>query len=77
MLKIERFNDKFRDREVAFRDLEKKDTPVIGGYQAYYNYIKKNIGLGGSTPAKASNIKVQGLNKWMTLIQNVNLYTFE
>ena len=44
--------------------LKKTDTALIGWYQAYYNYTKKYIGLDGKTPAEASNIKVQGLNKW-------------
>ena len=75
--KMERFNGTFRDRELAFRGLKKSDTALIGGYQAFYNYTKKHIGLGGKTPAEASNIKVDGLNKWNTLIQNASLHTYE
>ena len=75
--KMERFNDTFRDRELAFRGLKRSDTPLIDGYQAFYNYTKKHIGLGGKTPAEASNIKVAGLNKWQTLIQNVSLHMYE
>ena len=75
--KMERFNGTFRDRELAFRGLKKSDTALIGGYQAFYNYTKKYIGLGGLTPAEASNIKVQGLNKWKTLIQNASLHIYE
>ena len=41
---------------------------MIGGFQAYYNYTKKHIGLKGKTPAESSNITVDGLNKWHTLI---------
>ena len=62
----------FRDRELAFRSLRKSNTVLIGGYQTFYNYTKKHIDLGGLTPAKASNIKIDGLNKWNTLIQNVD-----
>ena len=36
-----------------------------------------DIGLGGKTPAEASNIKVQCLNKWQTLIQNASLHSYE
>ena len=32
--------------------------------------------LGGKIPAEVSNIKVQRLNKWKTLIQNASLYTY-
>ena len=74
---MERFNGTFRDRELAFRCLKKKDTPIIGGYQVFYNYTKKHIGLGGLTPAEVSKIKVEGVNKWQTLIQNTSLYTWE
>ena len=41
---------------------------LIDGYQAFYNYTKKYIGLGELTTAEFSNIKVQGINKWQTLI---------
>ena len=75
--KMERFNGTFRDRELAFRGLKKSDTALIGGYQAFYNYTKKHIGLGNKTPAEASNIKVDGLNKWNTLIQNASLHSYE
>ena len=75
--KMERFNGTFRDLELAFRGLKRSDTSLIGDYQAFYNYTKKHIGLGGKTPAEASNIKVAGLNKWQTLIQNASLHTYE
>ena len=74
---MERFNGTFRDREVAFRGLKKTDTALIGGFMAYYNYTKKHIGLGNKTPAEDSYIKVVGLNKWQTLIQNASLHTYE
>ena len=75
--KMEHFNGTFRDRELAFGDLKKSDTTLIGDYQVFYNYTKKHMGLGGKTPAEASNIKVAGLNKWQTLIQNASLHTYE
>ena len=53
------------------------DTALIGGFQTYYNCTKKHMGLGGKTPAEASKIKVDGLNKWQTLIQNASLHTYE
>ena len=60
---MEQFNGAFRDRELAFRGLKKKDTPIIGGYQVFYNYTKKHMGLGELTPAEASKIKVDSVNK--------------
>ena len=60
-----------------YRKSDCKHTPLIGGYQAYYNFTKKHMGLDGKTPAEASNIKVDGINKWQTLIQNASLHSFE
>jgi hypothetical protein len=34
------------------------------------NYIRPNEGLGGRTPSEMAGIKVEGENKWITLIQN-------
>jgi hypothetical protein len=38
--------------------------------QVYHNFIKPHEGLDGKTPAEACGIKVNGENKWITLIQN-------
>jgi putative transposase len=32
--KMERFNGEVRDREKVMRNLKKKDTPILDGYQA-------------------------------------------
>lgn len=56
--KMELFNGPFRDHEVTFRCLKKLDTPLICGFQTFYNYTKKHMSLGGKIPAEASNIKV-------------------
>lgn len=75
--KMERFNRTFRDREVAFRGLKKTNTPLIDGMRTHYNFTKKHISLNGKTPAEASNILVDGTNKWQTLIQNASLHAYE
>ena len=75
--KMKRFNGTFRDRELTFRGLKKSDTVLIGGYQAFYNHTKKHIGLCDKTPDEDSNIKVAGLNKWKTLIQNASPHIYE
>lgn len=51
------------------RGLKKKDTPIITGYQIFHN-IRQHEGLKGKTPAEAYGIKLEGDNKWLTLIQN-------
>jgi transposase-like protein len=68
--KMERFNGEIRDREKTMRVLKTKDTPT--GYQIFHNYIRGHEGLEGKTPAEACGIKVEGKNKWLTLIQNAS-----
>lgn len=68
--KQERLNGEIRDREKVMRGLKKKDTPILRGYQIYHNFIRKHQSLKGKTPAEACGIKVEGENKWITLIQN-------
>ncbi len=46
------------------------DSPILKGVQVYHNFIKPHMGLNGKTPAEAAGIKVEGENKWLTLIQN-------
>jgi len=70
--KMERFNGEVRDREKVMRGLKKKDTPILMGYQIFYNYIRAHEGLEGKTPSEACGIKVEGKNKWLTLIQNAS-----
>ena len=68
--KMERFNGEIRDREKVMRSLKTTDTPIISGYQIFHNYLRPHIALNGKTPAEVCGIKVQGSNKWLTLIQN-------
>lgn len=68
--KMERFNGEIRDREKVMRGLKKADTPILTGYQVYHNYVRPHEALDGKTPSEACGIKVEGNNKWMTLIQN-------
>ncbi len=70
--KMERANGEFRDREKVMRGLKKKDTPILKGYQIFHNFIRTHEGLDGKTPAEACGIKVEGDNKWITLIQNAS-----
>jgi putative transposase len=68
--KMERLNGTIRDREKTMRGLKKRRTPIIDGFQEYYNYIRPHMALDGKTPAEMCGIKVEGENKWLTLIQN-------
>jgi transposase-like protein len=68
--KMERLNGEIRDREKTMRGLKKKRTSILQGYQLYHNFIKEHDALGNKTPAEACGTKIEGKNKWMTLIQN-------
>lgn len=70
--KMERQNGEWRDREKVMRSLKKDDSPVIEGTQLFHNYFRPLMGLGGKTPAEAAGIKVEGENKWLTIIQNAS-----
>jgi putative transposase len=70
--KMERLNGEIRDREKTMRGLKIKDTPILTGYQLFHNYIRGHEGLDGKTPAEACGIKIEGKNRWMTLIQNAS-----
>ncbi len=41
------------------RRLERKDTPILKGYQIYHNYIREHEGLDDKTPAEAYGIKIE------------------
>ena len=71
--KMERLNGEIRDREKVFRGLKRMDTSILDGMRVYYNFTKKHSALNGKTPAQASLIEVDGINKWKTIIQNASL----
>jgi transposase-like protein len=70
--KMERMNGEVRDREKVMRGLKKVDTPILKGYQLFHNYIRPHEALDGKTPSELCGIKVEGTNKWLTLIQNAS-----
>lgn len=56
----------------VMRGLKKDDSPLITGYQIYHNYIRPHMSLDGKTPSEVCGIKIEGKNKWLTLIQNAS-----
>ena len=65
-------NGELRQREKVMRTLEKPDTAILSGMQIYHNYVRPHEALNGRTPSEAAGIKVEGENKWITLIQNAS-----
>jgi hypothetical protein len=70
--RMERFNGELRQREKVMRTLKNPDSPILAGYQIYHNYIRPHEALDGRTPADLAGIRVEGENKWLTLIQNAS-----
>jgi len=68
--KMERLNGEVRDREKIMRGLKKVDTSVLPGYQIYHNYFRPHEGIGNVTPAEKYGMKIEGDNRWVTIIQN-------
>jgi hypothetical protein len=71
--KMERFNLEVRDRQKVMRGLKRQDTRILTGYQIFHNYIRQHERLDGKTPAEVSGVKIEGNDKWITLIQNGSL----
>ena len=71
--KMERLNGEIRDREKVFRGLKRMDTEILNEMRVYYNDTKKHGSLEGKTPAEEALIKVDGKNKWKTIIQNASM----
>jgi hypothetical protein len=46
---------------------------ILIGCQLYHNYFREHEGLNGKTPAEIAGIKIEGQNKWITVIQNASL----
>lgn len=67
---MKRMNGEIRDRERVMRTLEKPDSPIIAGMRVYHNFVKPHMGPKRKTPAEAAGIRVDGRNKWLTIIQN-------
>jgi len=65
-------NGEIRDRERVMRTRETNDSPILKGMEIYHNFVRPHMALDGKTPAEVAGIKVEGNNKWLTLIQNAS-----
>jgi len=70
--KMERMNGEIRDREKTMRGIKKTNSPILTGYQIFRNFVRPHEALEGKTPSEAAGIKVEGENKFLTLIQNAS-----
>ena len=65
---VERLHGTIRQREKVMRGVKIEDTPIVEGHRLYYNFIKPHEALDGRTPSEEAGIKVEGENKWLTLM---------
>ena len=70
--KMERLNGEIRDREKVMRGLKDTDSIVLKGYQLYHNHFRGHDSLNGKTPGEMAGIKIEGRNKWITVIENAS-----
>jgi len=54
------------------RGLKNTDTAILRGLQVYHNFIIPHESLNSETPADRVGIKIEGPNKWLTIIQNAS-----
>ncbi|MCA9819965.1 MAG: hypothetical protein KC440_04205 [Nitrosarchaeum sp.] len=54
------------------RGIKKMDSVTLTGYQLFHNYFRPHMALDGKTPSEKCGIKIEGNNKWITLIQNAS-----
>ena len=52
-----------RDVEKTRRGLKKEGTPILRGYQVFYNYIRTHEALDNKTPSEVTGVKIEGKNK--------------
>ena len=68
---MESFNgNTVRQREKVTRNLKREDSAIITGLLLYHNHVRPHQGLPGkTTPGEAAGIRIEGDNKWKTMIQ--------
>ena len=59
-----------RHREKVIRGLDKDDSAILAGLRLYHNHVRPHLGLPDNmTPSEAAGIRIEGDNKWKTMIQ--------
>ena len=68
--KMERFIGRIRVREKTMLSLKRPDSGILKGMCIHYNFVRGHMGIGNATPTHMAGIRVRGISKWRTLIQN-------
>jgi transposase-like protein len=67
---IERFQGTRRERDKVLRGMKDEHTPIIEGFDIYYNFIRSHMSLNGKTPTNVANINVSlEQNRWLSLLK--------
>ena len=64
----ERFNGTVKDVIKRARGFKVNTPPKLGLFVSFYNFIRPHSGIGNRTPAEVIGIKVEGPDKWSTLL---------
>ena len=67
--RIERLNGTIRERVKVQRGWKSISTPLAEGQRIHYNFVKPHQALDGQTPAQRAGIRLEGQNKWLTLLK--------
>lgn len=67
---IERLHGTVRERDKVLRGLKTENTPILDGYNIYYNFIRPHMSLNGKTPAEVASIDLNlDENRWLSFIR--------
>jgi len=65
---IERFHGTRRERDKVLREMKKMDSPIVEGFDLYYNFIRPHMGIGNLKPSEKANINLNQ-NRWLSLLK--------
>lgn len=68
--RVERLNGTLRERVKIQRGWKNPESRIAEGQRLHYNFVKPHMALQGQTPAESAGIKIEGNDKWLTLIRN-------